>query len=533
MRESQQEILNMEAGTSGRLPELALRGGVPTLARIAWAGGIVLAAAYCVLLLVLSPLPIQDLPGHLARADAMSDLIFHGGGRFAGMYQFHLLWIPYLLGDLILAAAVNLLGLTGGAAFWVLLVFLSFPCAALFYMRVRGIEANGRTLMLLLTLYLATDWFFLMGFLSFQISVGMLIATLGVAELLRQRWSYQLFALYIGAVVLDYLMHLAPVVFLAGALAITALVRLFMRTTRLRVETALFLPVLVALSWHFAAANSYREPGDPITSPFFWGTWGSKFARIGSQFFHFTPRVDVLLVLLFAASLLIWAGIPRLRDLRRPLVVEMLVLSGAFVAMFFVLPLGYSDAYYVDTRPLPFASFFFICASLALPRPSPAIRAKREPIALLLATVLAVGNIAYLTHHFLAERAWTTEYRSLVAHLPLHARVLPIYTYGGEGAVVPLYHTSSYLSTDRAAIEPYVFAADNGNPMKYFRYTHLPYDPPEDWYGKIPRPQLDWQSVARDYDFLLITKPYDRGVLGVTTRPVADNSTATLLAIVK
>ena len=81
---------------------------------------------------------MQDLPDHLARAVAMSDLFFHGGARFGGIFHFNLEWIPYLLGDLILTAGVAAFGTTGGAAFWILLVFLSLPCAALFYLRVRG-----------------------------------------------------------------------------------------------------------------------------------------------------------------------------------------------------------------------------------------------------------------------------------------------------------------------------------------------------------------------------------------------------------
>ncbi len=508
-----------------------------TLSRLAWAGGITLLTAYCVLFVLLSPLPVQDLPDHLARADAMSDLIFHGGARFGAIYQFHLLWIPYLLGDLILTAAVGLFGLTGGAALWALLVFLSLPCAALFYARVRGIEVKGRALLLLLSIYLATDWFFVIGFLSFRISVAMLIATLALVELLRRKWSYPLFAIYLAAVALDYLMHLSPLVFLAAALGVTALVRLRLRTTTLRAETALFLPVLALLAWHFTIASGYRQPGDQIASPYLWGTWANKFARIGSEFFHFTPRVDVLLALLFAASLFIWVGNPRAifrgPALRRPLLLELLALSMTFLAMFFVLPLGYSEAFYVDTRPLPLATFFFVCACLALPRPAPASRARSEPAALVLAGLLGVGNLAYLTHHMVPERAWVSEYRSLAAALPFHARVLPIFTYGREGAVVPFLHTSGYLSTDRAAIEPYVFAAENGNPMKYFRYAHLPYDPPEVWYGEIPRPQLDWRAVARDYDFILVTKPYDPRVIALPTQAVADNSTATLLRVVK
>jgi hypothetical protein len=523
----------MSVGSSDPLPESALQASAPTFTRVAPTGAVLLVALYCVMLVLTSPVPVQDLPDHLARAAAMSDLIFHGGARFGDIYQFHLLWIPYLLGDLILMAAVALFGATGGAAFWALLVFLSFPCAALYYLRVRGIEANDRVLMLLLALYLATDWFFLMGFMSFRISVAMLIATLGLVELLRRKGSYALFALYVTAVVLDYLMHLSPVIFLVAALGATAPLRLWLRTTSLRTEVALFIPMILVLIWHFAVGSHYREPGDPITSTWLWGTWSSKFQRIGSQFFHFAPRTDLLLVALMACALLVRVGVPRWHDLRRPLVLEMLVLAVTFLAMYFVLPLGYSEAFYVDTRPLPLVSFFFIAACLALPRPDPGMRQARARLAVALAALLAIGNLAYLTRHFLADQAWVTEYRALAAAIPFHGRVLTIYTHGGEGSFYPFLHTSGFVAMDRAAVEPYVFAGDNGNPMKYFRYTHLPYDPPEEWYGEIPRPRIDWRRVAADYDFLLITKPYDPRVLRVPTRPLTQNSTATLLAISK
>jgi len=504
-----------------------------TLTRIAWIGGAALLAAYCALFVVLSPLPVQDFPDHLARAVAMHDLLFHGGARFGTIFAFHLAWVPYLLGDLILTAAVALFGPNGGAAFWVVLVVVSLPCAALFYLRMRGIETGARALMLLLSLYLATDWFFLMGFLSFRVSVAMLIGTLGLVELLRRRWSYALFALYTAAIALDYLMHLSPIIFLVAALGVTALMRLALRTTTLRTEVLLAIPVIVVLLWHFTAGSHYREPSDPVAGPWFWGTWYSKFARMGSEFFHFTPRTDLLLVALLAACLLLWSGIPRLRDLRRPLVLELLALGGTFLAMYFVLPLGYSDAYYVDTRPLPLVSFFLTCAWLALPRPDPIVYPRRAPAALLLAGALAIGNLAYLGRHFIAEHAWVAQYRSLVATLPPHAHVLPINTRGSEGAVVPFLHVSGFVSMDRADLEPYVFAGDNGNPMKYFRYLHRPYDPAETWYGDIPRPNINWPAVARDYDFLVITKPYDPGALKLATRTVAQNPSAALLAIVK
>jgi len=202
-----------------------------------------------------------------------------------------------------------------------------------------------------------------------------------------------------------------------------------------------------------------------------------------------------------------------------------------FLAMFFVLPLGYSEAFYVDTRPLPLASFFLITAGLTLPPSETAVPSKREAFALAAAVLLAVGNFAYLARHFIADQNWVTQYRDAIATIPEHGRVLPIYTRGGEGAVVPFLHVSGYISMDRAAMEPYVFAGDNGNPMKYFRYNQRPYEPPEVWYGHIPRDSLDWGRIAREYDYIAVTRPYDPGAIKLATHTVAESPSAAVLAI--
>ncbi len=510
-----------------------LTSNAPALSKLAWTGGLTVMAAYCALFILLSPLPVQDFPDHLARAVAMNDLFFHGGARFGGIFHFNLEWIPYLLGDLILTAGVALFGTTGGAAFFILLVFLSLPCAALFYLRVRGIDTAGRNLMLWMSLYLATDWFFLMGFLSYRLSVAMLIATLGLVELWRRKPGYGLFGLYAVAVVLDYLMHLSPIVFLFAALASSGLPRLWQRNTTWRTEVMLFVPLLAVAAWHVVVGNHYREPSDLTTSPWFWGTWSSKFARVGSEFFHYAPWTDLLLFALLVLCLLARSGIPRWRDLAQPLVLELSASGMLFLALFFVFPLGYSEAYYVDTRPLPLASFFLISACLALPRRESVSQPRREAVALALAMLLAIGNFTYLARHFVAEKNWVTQYRDVVATIPEHGRVLPIYTRGGEGAVVPFLHVSGYISMDRAAVEPYVFAGDNGNPMKYFRYKHRPYDPPEVWYGDIPRDPVDWSRVAREYDYIAVTRPYDPSAIKLATHPVAESPSATVLAIDK
>ncbi len=501
--------------------------------RVGWAAAIILMCAYTTAFAAFSPLPLQDLPGHLARAVAMDDLIFHGGARFGGVFHYHFLFTPYLLGDLILTSAVGLLGLVAGSAFWSVFVFLALPCAVLFYLRVRGIAPDRRAFIVLLCLYLATDWFFVVGFMSFRLAVAVTLASLALAEPLRRNWSRARYATYICAVIVSYLTHLSTVAFLVAALGVTAILNLSRRATTLKVETLLAAPLAALLAWHFAAARTISEPGDFVANAYLWGTWYSKFARLGNEFIRYSPRTDAMMVVLLAACMFLIVGRPRVRDFRHPIVTEMLALSVTFVVMYFVLPIGYSEAWYVDIRPLPLASLFLVFACLAVPQSDSGGLTVRTSAAVLLAAVLAIVNLAYLTRHFVHDGQWIARYRAVVAAIPHRGRVLSIFSSGREGAIVPFMHVDSYATIDREATTPYVFAADNGNPMKYFRYVHRPYDPEQLWYGDVPPRTVDWTAVARDYDYLLLTEPFDLRRLGLRTNTVARNSSAMLLAIAR
>ena len=71
-----------------------------------------------------TPLVIQDYPNHLARARIMEDLIFHHGAQFGSTYQYHFLFTPYVLGDLILATLTAFLGISVAGGLWAILTFL-------------------------------------------------------------------------------------------------------------------------------------------------------------------------------------------------------------------------------------------------------------------------------------------------------------------------------------------------------------------------------------------------------------------------
>jgi hypothetical protein len=145
--------------------------------------------------------------------------------------------------------------------------------------------------------------------------------------------------------------------------------------------------------------------------------------------------------------------------------------------------------------------------------------------------------------------------------------VLPVHTWRKQMDLSPLLHAGSFAVVDRGALEPYLFGADRGDAIKYFHYRHRPYMPDESWYGSLQswhkatartfevegqryrwrfhrqpgKPYwnmvdlvpVDWNRVACDYDFLLLTKPFNPGYIQIPTRMVASNESAALLAVDK
>jgi hypothetical protein len=285
--------------------------------------------------------------------------------------------------------------------------------------------------------------------------------------------------------------------------------------------------------WHFGVTAGYTLPSDPAENPYIWGTWYDKLTRLNYEFVRFHLPSDQLLLKGLAACVLVGVGRIRLRDLRAPAFVEMLVLAVAFVAMYIALPMGYSEAWYVDVRPLALVSVCLILACANLPARRSWLSVPAPVLATVLAIPLVASNLVYLERHLTRDEVWLRQYRSVVAAVPVGARVLPIATHGSEGHINPYLHAASYIAIDREGLMPYGFTADTANPEKYLRYVHKPYRPDEKWYVNHGSGSVDWRSVASDYDFVLATKPFDARRLPLRTTPVAENGSAELLAINK
>lgn len=485
-----------------------------------------------------SPIGLGDISNHLARAYIMADLIFHHGVRFGAQFEYHFLAVPYIATDLLLTGAVEVLGPSLAVASFTVLTFLSAPAALLLYFRVisgrRGkalVRDESAMLLLLCAAYLSTDFFFVVGFFAFQLGLACVIAILAVVEALRRRWSGGLFALYGAFVAAAYLVHLSTLLFLAVAVAGSAIVRLWSRSSTWRRELLLLSPLLALAAWHFGVAEQYHRPTDLAGAVYRWGTLRGKALWAAHNFHRYGGRLDEFLGLLYVASLLALVRARAWRDaFASPRVIEALALAAAFFGLYVALPFSFAEGTYIDIRALAPAALFLLLACLQLPRVKPRPRSSRAApsLALVLALALSILNVAYLGWHFSELSSWSMEYRALFAEIPRSARVLPVRTLA---TLWPYTDPSTITVIDRQALVPDLFSANTGAPMTYFRYVDHPDMPADDWYITGSSPQPDWRQIACTYRDILITRPFDSTRIGVATHLVAETSSAALLAI--
>jgi hypothetical protein len=488
--------------------------------------------AYIAVFLWFSPLPLQDYPNHLARAFVMADLLFRHGAEFGQSYRFHLLLTPYVSGDLLLTPLVYLTGVKAAGVIWAILTFLSLPAAVYVYLRALRASTEVTLLMLFISLYLSTDTFFVMGFFEFKLSIALTLVALALIESLRQQWSGIRFGIFAALIVFTYLTHLAAIAFIAAALGVSALWRVGFRKSSIDREIYLFIPIICVLAWHLLEARTYREPGDLVAQKR--GPIENKIARVSWDLVRYHRTHDFIVTETLLAFLLLFVGGRRFWDregIVSPRVLEPLGYAVLFIGLYIVLPYEQTEASYIDVRALALVPFFLVLGLLNLPPSTAPGAARLNALAVYFAAVVASVNLGYLALYFHKQSAWLPQYRAIVASIPANSTVLPICTEKKTGNVRMHLHAASFAVIDRHALIPYLFSGDNGNPMKYFRYVHRPAAPDELWYRSGGDRTVDWPQVARQYQYLLIGKPFDADRISIKTHTVAENDAAALLAV--
>jgi hypothetical protein len=532
-----------------------------TVAAIAW-------LAYAAYFAQLTSFPFQDYSNHITRAAILADLLFHRGQQYGYAFEFHFALAPYLMHDVLLTAFVAMFGVAGGAAVFTTLVFISLPCAFLFYMRVNAIAPHARLFVVIVSLYLATDWFFLMGFMAFRLALAGIVVSMALLDSLRRHWSRQVFYAYVAVLVCGYLTHLTALVFFAPVLAVSGALRLYWRRSTLSREAVVWSPVLALLLIHFAFIAVTHDSSHPSAYLYYWSTVHDKIRRLNWEFERFDGRPSPLMMYSLIVGV-VWAIRAHLhwRAFLRPEVLEPLAVAAAFMVLYVILPSAYADSTFVDVRALCMVALFLLLAALYLPPRAELGRDFETPAVLGIALLLAIVNFAYLVLHLAKNDAWASRYREVVAAVPPAARVLPIYTAASQMDIEPFRHVGSFVTLDRRAVIPYLFSGDRGDLMKYFTFRARPYLPDESWYKSreywdsateatyeiqgrrytwrflyahadhqwkmeqlVP---VDWNRVACEYDFLLPIMPYREDFIEIPTKPVAYNETAALLAVDK
>lgn len=468
-------------------------------------------AAYVGLWLALDSLPLLDLPNHLARATILGDLWLDGGRRFGDAFEADLRLAPYILGDVLLAPLTHWLPADVAGRLWLVLLFVGLPLAVDAFLRAFGYRGWQRVAGAGIALFLATDWFFVVGFGAFRLgTIGALFALAAWrAAVDRGGWNFAGFA---GLVLACYLAHLASFVMLGVAAGVLTVLELARRRVTLRAAAALGAPFL-ALIVHYLTLGHGEMQGVVTT-----GSASEKVVRLAAQFVRFDARLDLVLVAALCGALLWSIRHSRAGDASAR---SFLLLAAVYVALYAVMPIGSGSVYDIDIRALPFAAMFGAFAALSRldpDRPPPAA-------AVAIVGVVLLVNLGYLAAHLVPENARAREYRSVVATLPAGAAFLPIVTVPAVGRTQPLLHAYAWATIERGAVAPYLFSATRGDSMIHFRYRRRGVEPGIFWYvrnGDAP----DWRRVAHDYPLLVITEPVDMRRIGVagqwrTRSPVA------------
>ena len=479
-----------------------------------WVVGIAaLLALYCSLFLFIPALPFLDLPNHLARNFIISEL-----GRdqvFDAWFSFTPKFTPYVLGDILFSCLISAVGPEAAARIWVIGCFLGFVAAASFYARAAGLSPVSVRVVELISIFLATNWFFLSAFSHFVIGCFLSIFALAYLQLLLNesgRLSLLRSLLYFLLVMSTFLMHLASAVF-CGLITVSVLAwRL--RFTRLnpKVIVAVMLPHVVTGICYIMrrVSNSTTYYGWEFRP--FW----EKLTAMGATFVRYDQWIDLAFTAAFLALLLLFQNRTKASGdavsdrIRQEHTFILFVLGAAYLA----LPVAVNTLSDIDTRTLPYLAFFFMFSACAAPA-----QLLRHKHFITLAACIPLLNFAYISHYISRDAAFLAQYQEAFPHVPQHAKVYPVNTIADRGRIQPSLHASMGTVTSRRAIVPYILSSNQGEPVTYFHYRTKLYEPNKFWY--VRDESIDWQQVATEYDYVIVTRPHDQQRIGLAQYRVA------------
>jgi len=476
---------------------------------------------YLIMLWSWNGLPFLDLPNHLTRATILRDLWFNHGETYHRWFTFRVKLVPYILGDVFLVLLASLFEIHIAGKILVIFSFLSFPTAVFIYLRVNRYSRYATSIAMLYALYLSTDWFFLAGFEHYRISIGLVLLIISLWGMFVDRKSKFTLIAYSGILFVAYFFHLSSLILSTAAIVFLSSYRLYFRKVSNKEVFLSSIPIISLFVFYFMAG------GGISATDFFWGPLNEKVLRLGSSLIRFGPLSEMPIIISFLGCCLFLLIVGGRRKVSNSCVIEPLGLSGIFFFLYIVMPVGWQGIYDVDNRALPLFFTFLLFAGLARVEED-----EKSKVPVLLAIAAATLNLATLWAHLQPHNQSIMNYERVIQHVPIGSRVLPVATRPDDGRVQVYLHVGCWATVDRQALTPYIFSERSGSPMSYFRYRVRMNAPSLFWYIRS-NDKIQWDKIREQFDYIVITYPFDAKRIALKTVMLERNDDAALLRIVK
>lgn len=454
-------------------------------------------------------LPYQDLSNHTVRSSLIAQLAQDPSAVKSFSFEFH--FQPYILGDLIYAGLLQLIGLEHAPMLWVTICFLSFPLGLVLYFKTRRGTSQQLPVVILFLTYLSTNWFFLSSYANYCIGIGAVFFTLSCWESWQKQsriFSTCAYCLYGLGVLFCYLLHLAPFFFCAIIISSLTFLRLIQRTIRWSSTSFSLLPILALGVLHLLRGDREIDPH----KEWVFRSLPEKLFQIGAMFVRYHVTVDIILFLLFSLPLVWFAwrrGQLALKQRRWVgLVMEEFIICLLLTTCYFVLPFSVGAAKEIDGRALPFIAAFAVLLVLRL------LSSSQGHLLPPLALSLSLSNLIYLQVFLSRHDNYLKEYSQALLQIPEQKVVLPVATRRAIGRIEYALHNAELYIIRKNGIVPYVFSRNtSGAQFQYFSYVEDRYTPHLFWY--LRGMGIDETQTRKTYDFVIVTKPYDPEKLGL------------------
>ncbi|HET6511076.1 MAG TPA: hypothetical protein VFH43_02705 [Candidatus Kapabacteria bacterium] len=304
---------------------------------------------------LIDPLPLVDLPSHIARADILDR--YSETPFLQSVYYMVVEPIPNVGIDLLMMAMLKVLPVALASKLLVSVIILLYVVGV---RRIFEIFQPESWWLLWVAPLLAYHAMFIYGFLNYDLGIGLFFLTFAYWFIRREKLKFGEGIIFTLLAAACYLSHLSSyALLLVGVATITAYDLYHRKESRKRILMAavpVLLP-LVMLFWFFQGTGSNRGM-----------VYGSLKGKITSFLVMVTSyRVTFDLVLIIVLLLLALVGFLIARE--KKMHPEALLLALAFGAAYVLCPGGLVTASMADARIVP-AFFVFLLAAISFKLPS-------------------------------------------------------------------------------------------------------------------------------------------------------------------